>query len=172
MLYKSITIAMMILVIWLLFLVSTSQQALVTLEQKLAQQHKQTAAFQVTATEQINAITEILNQQQTVKKEVEQALNALEQHKQLYALQKTYADLLQATLLHREQKFEQAVVLLKSTKDVIWQTGERKPEHKAVLQGLMQPIDAALQQWGEKKTEPSIEPVYSAVLTVLNAQDK
>ncbi|MGV6810434.1 MAG: hypothetical protein ACWA5U_11240 [bacterium] len=166
--YRMFSLATLLIVIWLSYTNVQNYQHLMNLQQQLtqhtnqaAEQHSQIVAgldIAVKAVAEQNAATEQVNQIQT----------AMNQQQQLMRLQQTYATLLMIEL-KRTQPEQLAAITeqITQSKDVIWQAGDQYAAHKAVLQGLMQPIDEAVQQWQSGNLEHSIRAVYEALGNVL-----
>jgi len=165
---QATNIATLILVIWLSYTNTQNTGHIQNIQTKLSQQDKQQDAFQKNILEKLNAMAEFVSKQKQAEQQRKKAEEALAQKKQFVQLLKTYSDLLTVELLQQDGKLKEAAVLLKASKDSIWQAGDIYPSHKQKLQALMQPIDETLQIWQSGKAK-SILNIYQVIQAVIKA---
>lgn len=171
MLYRSISVALIVLLSWFAY---TSIQSSQYIDARLGQLQQHTAQnltplvdAQQKMAEQIGQIEGFISQQKQVvlaKKKVEAKL--LKQTQQV-ALYITYANVLKADVLRGKKHFSKAADLLKSTKKEIWKTGDLYPKHQKTLRGLMQKVDALVNAWKAKDGSKHADVIYMALEKVL-----
>lgn len=166
--YRTFTLAILLIVIWLSYTNTQNYQKLIDLQQQLTTLTTAQAAHQAQIMTALDIAVKAVAEQKAAGEHVAQLEAARNQQKQLMRLQQTYATLLKIELLHEEpEQLAAAAEQLTQTKDVIWQAGDQYAAHKAVLHGLMQPIDEAVQQWQSGNVAHSIQAVYEAIDHVL-----
>lgn len=166
--YRTFTLAILLIVIWLSYTNTQNYQTLIDLQQQLTTQATEQDERQAQIMAALEIAVKAVAEQKAAGEQVAQVEAAMNQQKQLMRLQQTYATLLMIELLHKQpEQLAAAAEQLTQTKDIIWQAGDQYAAHKAVLQGLMQPIDEAVQQWQSGNVEHSIQAVYEAIGHVL-----
>jgi hypothetical protein len=166
--YRTFTLAILLIVIWLSYTNTQNYQTLIDLQQQLTTQATEQDERQAQIMAALEIAVKAVAEQKAAGEQVAQVEAAMNQQKQLMRLQQTYATLLMIELLHKQpEQLAAAAEQLTQTKDIIWQAGDQYAAHKAVLQGLMQPIDEAVQQWQSGNVEHSIQAVYEAIGNVL-----
>lgn len=169
--YQALTVTTFILAIWISYISVQNQGQLNTLKNQLntqlIQQAEQQAPFQADVKKQLQMATTFIQQQDAATQKLQEIEQKMAQQQPLFDLQSTYSSLLKAELLYLAGSNEQAAEQLKNSKDIIWQSGNRYPEHKDTLQGLMQPIDETVSQWQAGNTNASAQAIYQALEQVL-----
>ncbi|HHC74485.1 MAG TPA: hypothetical protein ENK78_05380 [Thiothrix sp.] len=166
--YRIFSLATLLIVIWLSYTNVQNYQRLINLQQQLAQQTTQAAEQHVQIMAGLDIAVKAVAEQQAASEQVNQIQAAMNQQQQFMRLQQTYATLLTIEL-KRTQPEQLAAITeqIAQSKEVIWQAGDQYAAHKAVLQGLMQPIDEAVQKWQSGNLEHSIQTVYETLGNVL-----
>lgn len=170
--YQALTITSLILTVWISYIAVQNQNQLnnlqIQLDQQLALQAKSQEPYQKAVIEQLTMATDFIQQQDAAKAQVTAAEQKRLTQQQLFELYKAFANVQLAELIHLKGDNSKAAELLKKSKDAIWQAGDRYPDHKATLQGLMQPIDETSSQWQAGNAEASAEIVYQTLQQVLD----
>lgn len=175
MLYRSINVAILVLLSWFSYVSMTATQSqkkvLHQTQQQLYQGHqilldKQEKADEKTTEfkESLDAFLAAQKAQAAEKKKMQAAVSA---QKQITSLNALYGKVLKADVLRSSGKAPEAATLLKSTKKEIWQTGDRYPKHQKELRASMQTIDGLVKAWTAKDASKSAASVYNALEKVL-----
>lgn len=177
MLYRSISVAIIVLLSWLTYMsVQSSQnlsrqiQGVAGLYQQSSEQVDGIVETQVVITDQIKAIEAFIAKQDQSAKEKQQIQAKLSKEQQLTELYKTYAAVLRADALRGAKKFPEAAALLKGTKKAIWKAGDTYKEHQKSMRGLMQKVDALVNAWNAKDGSKTAFDIHETINKVL--QDK
>ena len=175
MLYRSINVAILVLLSWFSYVsiqATQSQNTAIKQTQKqLSHSHQillekqqgledRSAAFEAS----LQRFLAAQKSQADGKKKLQAAISS---QKQVTALNQLYSKVLKAEILRASGKSAEAANLLKSTKKQIWQTGDRYPKHQKALRASMQSIDALVKAWSAKDTSKTAAPIYKALEKVL-----
>lgn len=170
--YQALTITSLILTVWISYIAVQNQNQLNNLQRQFDQQQtlqaKNQEPYQKAVIEQLTIATDFIQQQDVAKAQVTAAEQKRVTQQQLFELYKAFVNVQKAELIHLKGDNSKAAELLKKSKDAIWQAGDRYPDHKATLQGLMQPIDETSNQWQAGNAEASAEIVYQTLQQVLD----
>jgi anion-transporting ArsA/GET3 family ATPase len=171
MLQQTLSLSTFILLIWLIFMDANPDQQvsnqLSSLQNQLNAQAEQNKQAQAIINKQLQAINSFVEQQNMAEQQAQQALAQVNQQKQITDLYKVYTNLLLTEQMRQAGQLSEAAELLKAQKDIIWQSGDRYPEHKERLQGLMQPIDEGSQQWQNGNAEHRLGDVANTIRDVI-----
>ncbi|RVU84027.1 hypothetical protein EOL70_14580 [Leucothrix sargassi] len=175
MLYRSINVAIIVLLSWFSYVSMTATQsqklAAQQTQKQLSQSHEILLEKQQSTDERMAAfqtsLDEFLAAQKAQAAEKKKMQAAVAAQKQITSLHALYGKVLKADVLRSSGQAPEAATLLKSTKKEIWQTGDRYPKHQKALRGSMQVIDGLVKAWTAKDTSKSAAPVYKALEKVL-----
>jgi hypothetical protein len=175
MLYRSINVAILVLLSWFSYVsmqaTQTQNQTIKQTQQQLSQSHQILLDKQQVVDERAASLQEsmerFLASQATQKAEKKKLQQAVSSQKQITSLYELYGKVLKADVLRVSGKPTEAAALLKSTKKLIWQTGDRYPKHQKALRASMQSIDGLVKAWTAKDTSKSASSVYKALEKVL-----
>ena len=174
MLYRSLSVAIIVLLSWFTYASMQSnqqiRQQLNSLQSQFGKNVEPLVEKQIAMNEQMEQIQSFItkqNQIATAKKKVDASLA---KQTRLTALYETYSKVLMADALRSSKKYAEAAKLLKSTKKEIWKAGDLYKEHQKPLRGLMQTVDALVKAWNAKDGSKNAAKVYTALNNVL--QDK
>ena len=174
MLYRSLSVAIIVLLSWFTYASMQSnqqiRQQLSNLQSQFGKNVEPLVEKQVAMNEQMEQIQAFITKQNQIATEKKKVEASLSKQKQLTALYSTYSKVLQADAFRGSKKYAEAANLLKSTKKEIWKTGDLYKEHQKSLRGLMQTIDALVNAWNAKDGSKNAAKVYNALNKVL--QDK
>lgn len=174
MLYRSLSVAIIVLLSWFTYASMQSnqqiKQQLNQLQSQFGENVEPLVEKQVAMNEQMEQIKAYMTKQDQIAKEKKKVEASLSKQKQLTELYSTYSDVLKADALRSAKKYAEAATLLKSTKKEIWKAGDLYKEHQKPLRGLMQTIDALVNAWNSKDGSKNAAKVYNALSKVL--QDK
>jgi len=175
MLYRSINVAILVLLSWFSYVsMQTTQrqnQAIKQIQQQLSQSHQILLDKQQVVDERAVSLQESMERflagQVTQKSEKNKLQQAVSTQKQITSLHELYGKVLKADVLRASGKPIEAAALLKSTKKLIWQVGDRYPKHQKALRASMQSIDGLVKAWTSKDTSKSAASVYKTLEKVL-----
>ena len=174
MLYRSLSVAIIVLLSWFTYASMQSnqqiKQQLSLLQSQFGQNVEPLVEKQLLMNEQMEQIRAYMTKQDQIAKEKKKVEASLSKQKQITALYSTYSKVLKADALRGAKKFPEASALLKGTKKEIWKAGDLYKEHQKSLRGLMQTIDALVNAWNAKDGSKNAAKVYNALDKVL--QDK
>lgn len=174
MLYRSLSVAIIVLLSWFTYASMQSnqqiKQQLNHLQSQFGKNVEPLVEKQLAMNEQMDQIKAYMTKQDQIAKEKKKVEASLSKQKQITQLYATYSNVLKADALRASKKYAEASKLLKSTKKEIWKTGDLYKEHQKPLRGLMQTIDALVNAWNAKDGSKNAAKVYSALDKVL--QDK
>lgn len=169
MIYRTLTITTALLAVWITYSIHQNQQAITLLEQNALQAQQQNTVFQTAVMKDYAGIIEFIQKQNAAEKQANQANGKINHQKQLTDLYQAYAAVLEAELLRKNASLPEAVEKLKSSKEIIWKSGDRFANHKEALQSLMQPIDETSAKWQAGDAEATSKPIADAIKQILEA---
>ena len=176
MLYRSISVAMILLLSWFAFTSMQSSQRLnlqlSVLNQNINKKADQSVSAQQETNKQIEAIQTYIKSQNQLSKEKKQLASKLSKQQTLTSFHATYSTVLNAELLRLNKKYKDAAKLLKSTKKNIWKAGDTYPDKQKLLRGLMPKIDALVNAWTKGDDKATAKPVYLALDKIIQEKGK
>lgn len=174
MLYRSLSVAIIVLLSWFTYASMQSTQRislqLHTLQSKFGENVEPLVEQQDVMNQQVQEIQAFMAKQSQVEAQKKKVEASLAKQKQVTTLYQTYSTVLKADVLRASKQYKEAAALIKSTKKEIWKTGDLYKEHQKPLRGLMQTIDALVNAWNAKDGSKTAEKVYKTLDKVL--QDK
>jgi hypothetical protein len=164
---QTLSLSALLLIIWLIYLDNQQASQIASLQHQLTAQTQQYNQAQTIISEQLEAISVFVEQQNNAEKQAQLALAQIDQQKQMTNLYKTYVNVLTAEQMQQAGQLNEAAALIKAQKEAIWMAGDRYPAHKDSLQGLMQPIDEGSQQWQNGNAEHQLDIVSNTLRDVI-----
>ena len=176
MLYRSLNVAIIVLLSWFTYVSMQSTQRishqLNNLQSDFGKNVEPLIDAQKAMNDQMLEIQAFITQQKQMEKEKKKVEAKLSKQTQLTSLYSTYSSVLKAEALKAGKKYEEAAKLLKGVKKEIWKTGDVYPKHQKQLRGLMQTIDALVKAWNAKDGSKSASKVYETLDKVLQEKGK
>ena len=175
MLYRSINVAILVLLFWFSYASMQANQrhseAVAKVQKQQVQSHQLLIKKQQRLDDQQQSFQEsfgsFLDTQKSQANEKNKLQSALEVQKKVAGLYKLHGKVLKADVLRAGGQYKQAAALLKNTKKQIWQVGDRYPKHQKALRASMQTIDRLVKAWNEKDASKTAAPIYQALEKVL-----
>jgi len=176
MLYRSISVAIILLLSWFAY---SSMQSLQQLSFQLNELKRETveiadksAADQQETNKQIKAIQDFIISQNKLSAEKKQLEKKLVSQKQLTDLHISYSQVLKAEIFRSQNQLSDASKLLKSTKKGIWKAGDIYPDKQKMLRALMPKIDASVIAWNKGDKATAAKPIYMALDKIIQEKGK
>ena len=174
MLYRSISVAMILLLSWFAFTSMQSMQRLSLqlslLNQTATENAKLSLANRQALNDKIDQVQEFIVSQKQLAIQKKQIETKLASQKQFSRFQTTYSKVLLAEILRSNNRLKDAAKLLKSTKKDIWTMGDTYKDKQKSLRSLMPKIDASVNAWNKGDGKMSAKSVYSILDKII--QDK
>lgn len=179
MLYRSISVAIILLLSWFAYTSTQSSQRLglqlSVLQQRLnesAVNAENSVSAQEKTAQQIATINTFIASQNKLGAEKKQLAGKLAKQVKLSQLQATYSAVLKSELLRLNKQNKDAAKLLKSTKKNIWKAGDTYKDKQKALRGLMPKIDTLINAWNKGDSKASAKSVYSVLGTIIQEKGK
>ena len=176
MLYRSINVAIILLLSWFSYnsMQSSRQMSLQlsNLETKLVQKVEASVSAQQESDEKLESIQAFIVNQKLLSAEKNKIAAKLSKQQFLTSFHATHATVLNAELLRFNKKYKEAAKLVKSTKKSIWKAGDTYPDKQKALRGLMPKIDALVNAWNKGDAKATAQPVYSVLNKIIQEKGK
>ena len=176
MLYRSISVAVILLLSWFAYSSLQSMQKLSfqlsDIQRSVALNAENLAADKLEINKKVSDIQDYIVSQKQLSKQIKQLESKLASQKKLTVLQATYSTVLKAETLRSAKLFKEAAKLLKSTKKAIWKAGDTYPDKQKILRALMPTIDAAVGAWNKGNSKVTAKAVYSALDKIIQEKGK
>lgn len=176
MLYRSINVAIILLLSWLSYnsMQSSKQMSLQlsNLENKLVQKADISVSAQEENNKNIESIQAYIVNQKLLSAEKNKIAAKLTKQQFLTSFHETHATVLKAELLRFNKQFKEAAKLIKSTKKSIWKAGDKYPDKQKALRGLMPKIDALVNAWNKGDGKATAKTVYSTLNQIIQEKGK
>ena len=164
MLYRSLSVAIILLLSWFAFtsMQSTEQLSLQLNKTNLflSERAELSVSVQQATDKKIAEIQAYITSQNILAKQKKQVEIKLNMQSSLTRFHATYSKVLRAELLRVDKQYAPAAKLLKSTKKDIWKAGDIYVEKQKILRGLMPKIDALVSAWGKSDPKASAKSIY------------
>ena len=164
MLYRSISVAVILLLSWFVYDSVRSahhmRAQLSSINQNVSSQSEALASYQKQTNKQIEEIQLFITSQKQLSQEKNRLSAKLEGQKKLAGFTGSHRKVMQAELLRFNKQYKEAATLLKSTKKEIWQAGDTYKDKQKSLRGLMSKIDALVNAWNKGDAKASAKPIY------------
>ena len=176
MLYRSISVAIILLLSWFAYSSMQTMQRLnlkvSTIKQIVTENVEYSGAVNLELNNKIDQIQAYIVKQKQLSAEKKQVESTLASQKKLRRFQATYSRVLKAEILRSNNKLSDAAALLKSTKKDIWKAGDTYRDKQKTLRSLMPKIDALVNAWNKGDNEMTAKPVYAALDQIIQEKGK
>ena len=176
MLYRSISVAIIVLLSWFAYSSTQSMQQLSRQQSKfqliLAETTERSTADQLRINKQISEIQAFIVSQNKLSAEKKRLEQKLASQKIFTGFHKSYSQVLSAEVLRSQNQLADAAKLLKSTKKGIWKAGDTYPDKQKILRALMPKIDAAVKAWNKGDKKATAKSVYTVLGKIIQEKGK
>ena len=176
MLYRSINVAIILLLSWSAYAsIKTSQrlsQQLNNVGLSVTAKTNDLASAQLETTQKIADIQAYIVSQSELVKSKKKLESKLLNQRRLAVLHLTHSKVLNAELLRLNKQYADAAKLLKSTKKEIWKAGDTFKDNKKTLRGLVSKIDAIVNDWNKKNDKTTAKPIYLMLGKIIQEKGK
>lgn len=176
MLYRSLNIAIILLLSWFAFTSMQSMQQLSfqlsQIKQNMAEKVEPPATDQLEMNKKIDEIQDFITSQKLLSNQKKKVDAKLSSQKKLSQFQSAYSSVLNAELLRLNKQYAEAATLLKSTKKGIWTAGDTYLDKQKILRGLMPKIDALVKAWSKSDAGATAKPVYLILEKIIQEKGK
>ena len=176
MLYRSIVVAIILLLSWFTYSSMRSMQQLSlqlnTIQKNIAEKPTLSLETQQETSQKIGEIQAYIASQIKIaaeKKKVEQKLAAQQSFSRFHD---TFATVMKAELLRVDKNYKGAASLLKGTKKEIWKAGDVYKDKQKDLRSLMPKIDAVVNAWNKGDGSATAKSVYSTLDKIIQEKGK
>lgn len=176
MLYRSLSVAIILLLSWFAYSSMQSMQRLSfqlsAFKQTVTENIEHSAAVNSEINQKIEEIQAYIVNQKLLSAEKKQVESKLASQKKLTQFQATYSKVLKAEILRSNKQLNDAATLLKSTKKDIWNAGDTYRDKQKALRSLMPKIDALVNAWNKGDKDKTAKSVYSALDKIIQEKGK
>jgi len=177
MLYRSITVAIMLLLSWFAYTSMQSMHLLGLNQSELRQivvekTEGSTRGDQTKINKKINEIHNFVAGQNKLHTEQQQLEKKLASQKKLTGFHMTYSQVLNAEILRSMGQLSDAAKLLKSTKKGIWKASDTYRDEQKALRDLMPKIDATVKAWNKGESAVTAKSVYVVLDKIIREKGK